>query len=100
MSSPESPPRPAGPRDLFFFTHPERWPAWPFLPVVRRRAGGATECGLLYDFRGTGGPTGFSSTVFVCNLFLLPPTLEEFLALPREVFDAPEEMAAAGWVID
>ena len=51
---------------------------------------------MLYDFRGTGGPTGFSSTVFLANVFLLPPTLEEFLALPREVFDAPEEMAAAG----
>ena len=100
MSTPESPPRPAGPRDLFYFTHPEHWPAGPFLPVVRRHPDGATDCGLLYDFRGTGGPTGFSSTVFVCNLFLLPPTLEEFLALPREVFDTPEEVGAAGWVID
>jgi len=65
VSTPESPPRPAGPRDIYYFTHPERWPAWPFLPVVRRHAGGATDCGLLYDFRGTGGPTGFRSTVFV-----------------------------------
>ena len=100
MSDGDTPARPATARDLLYFRHPRLWQTWPFLPVVRRRAGGATECGLLYDFRGTGGPTGFSSTVFVCNLFLLPPTLEEFLALPREVFDAPEEMAAAGWVID
>ena len=100
MSTPESPPRPAGPRDIYYFTHPERWPAWPFLPVVRRHAGGATDCGLLYDFRGTGGPTGFSSTVFVGNLFLLPPTLEELLALPKETFDTFEELLAAGWRID
>src|SRR5262245_19643164 len=24
-----------GPRDLYFFTHPERWEVWPFLPIVR-----------------------------------------------------------------
>jgi hypothetical protein len=100
VSDPASAPRPPGrPRDLFFFTHPERWPAWPLLPVVRRRGGGI-DLGVLYDFRGTRGECGYSATVFRCNLFALPATLAEFVALPRECFDTPEEMAAAGWAVD
>ena len=87
-------------RNLVFFRTPSLWQVWPFLPVMRRRPGQEMECGLLYDAKPQSGLLGYSATVFVCNLFLLPPTLEEFLALPREVFDAPEEMAAAGWVID
>ena len=50
--------------------------------------------------RGTSGPYGFSATVFLTNLFLLPKTLDEFLALPKEVFDTAEEVGAAGWVVD
>jgi hypothetical protein len=89
-----------GPRDVYFFTHPERWEFWPLLPLVRRRPGGEPDLGVLYDFRGTGGPCGFSSTVFLTNLFELPGTLAEFLALPREVYDTPDEIAAAGWSVD
>jgi hypothetical protein len=89
-----------GPRDLFFFTHPERWEAWPFLPVVRRHPGGATDYGVLYDFRNTSGRLGFSSTVFLTNLFLAPDTEEAFLALPKETFDTPEELLGAGWTVD
>lgn len=43
---------------------------------------------------------GFSATVVLTNLFLMPATEEEFFALPKEVFDTPEEVAAAGWRID
>ena len=100
MMSPASQPRKAGPRDLFFVTHPEHWPAWPYLPVVRRRPGAEEECGLLYDARGVSGRLGYSATVFVCNLFLVPRDEAEFLALPRETYDTPEEVAAAGWVVD
>ncbi len=93
-------PRPAGPRDLFFFTHPEHWLTWPFLPVVRRHDDGTLDCGVLCDLRNSQGLYGYSSTVFRTNLFTLPTTLAEFLALPRQMFDRPEEMAAAGWVVD
>jgi hypothetical protein len=33
-------------------------------------------------------------------VFTLPPEFEQFLALPREVFDGVEELAAAGWRVD
>ena len=36
----------------------------------------------------------------VPNLFLMPQTEAELLALPKEVFDTPDEMAAAGWCVD
>jgi hypothetical protein len=87
-------------RHLLFLAKPALWPAWPFLPLMRRRPGRDEECGLPFDalhFRGQPGP---SATVFLGNLFALPPELEQFLALPRESFDTPEEVYDAGWRID
>ena len=81
-------------RDLLFLRDPRYWPAWPFLPLVRRRPG------LLLDAVGAFGLYGLSATVVLGNLFLLPETLDGFLALPRESFDTPEEVADAGWCVD
>jgi hypothetical protein len=67
---------------------------------MRRRPGQEMECGLLYDAKTQSGLLGYSATVFVCNLFLLPRTLEEFLALPKEVYDTPDEVFDAGWRVD
>lgn len=100
MSDAKTQPRKATARDLYFFNHPEEWTTWPFLPVVRRRADGEMDCGVLYDALHATGRTGYSCTVVLSNLFLLPETEVELLALPREVFDTPEELAAAGWVVD
>lgn len=86
-------------RHLLFVTTPALWPAWPFLPVVRR-TGGAEELGVLFDARGVCDRTGYSATVFLTNLFELPPTLDQLLALPQEVFDAGEELVRAGWRVD
>ncbi len=94
---PSSVPRTAE-RTVLFLTSPALWGLWPFLPVVRRR-GGREELGVVFDARSA-GLAGFSSTVFLTNLFLLPPTLDAFLALPRDAFDAAEEVAAAGWRVD
>ncbi len=100
MTTPTEQPRKATARDLFFFTHPEKWTTWPFLPVVRRPAEGTMDYGVLYDALHATGRTGYSSTVFRTNIFLMPENEEEFLALPREVFDTADEMAAAGWCVD
>lgn len=86
-------------RQLRFLTTPALWPAWPFLPLVRRSVG-RLELGLRFDALGAAGLTGFSATAFRANLFTLPTTLPELLALPREVFDAAEELLAAGWRVD
>jgi hypothetical protein len=87
-------------RNLLYFRQPKLWPTWPFLPVIRRHQDGNFECGVLYDFRGTSGPCGYSATVFLTNLFFVPRTLEDLLALPKEVFDTAEEIAAACWMVD
>ncbi len=85
-------------RTLLFLTTPALWPAWPFLPVVRRRTGGE-ELGVVFDSRAA-GLTGYSATVVLTNLFMLPDDLAAFLALPKEVFDAAEELIEAGWCVD
>lgn len=86
-------------RHLLVVTTPALWPAYPFLPVVRRTRG-REELGVVADLLGLYGLTGYGSTVFVTNLFCLPPTLEQFLALPREVFDTGDELVGSGWRVD
>src|SRR5262245_20536820 len=86
-------------RTLQFASNPDLWLHWPFLPLVRRTKG-EEELGLLYDTLHAKNLPGFSSTVFKANLFLLPNSVEEFLALPKEVFDTWDELVAAGWTVD
>jgi hypothetical protein len=50
-------------RHLTVITTPPLWAAWPFLPLVRRTAGGV-ELGVLFDARGAADLTGYSATVF------------------------------------
>ena len=85
-------------RTLLFLTTPALWPMWPFLPVVRRTRG-TEELGVVFDARAA-VLTGFSATVIRTNLFLLPASFEQFLALPRDAFDSAEELIASGWAID
>lgn len=85
-------------RTVLFLSTPALWAHWPFLPVVRR-TGGAEELGVVFDARAA-GLTGLSSTVYRCNMFLLPDSFEQFLALPHETFDSSEELASAGWSVD
>ncbi len=87
-------------RTVVILSVPALWPCWPFLPVTRRLAGGGVQLGVVADLRGLYGLTGYSATVFLCNLFRLPPTPGAFLALPREVYDWAEEVADAGWSVD
>ena len=87
-------------RNLLFFTTPALWPCWPYLPLVRRQPGKEEECGLLCDVMRRTGMPGFTATVVLCNLFLVPADLDDFLALPKEVFDLPEEVYSAGWRVD
>ena len=85
---------------LEFLARPDLWESWPYLPLVRRRPGEEEELGLVFDGLHVMELPGYGSTVFFCNLFELPPTLDEFLDLPKEVFDSPEELVAAGWLVE
>lgn len=85
-------------RTMLFLSSPALWPAWPFLPVVRRTKG-HDELGVVFDSRSA-GLTGYSSKVYLTNMFLLPARWEEFLALPHETFDSADELVLAGWQVD
>jgi hypothetical protein len=100
MKMSSSPGRCPPARSLFFMRDPERWPAWPFLPLTKRRPGQPVKCGVMFDAMGTCGVPGYSATVFLTSLFLLPKQLADFLALPREMFDTRQEVAEAGWCVD
>jgi hypothetical protein len=86
--------------NLWWFRTPTLWSNWPFLPLVRHPPDGDCELGLLYDACGASGTFGFSATVFLANLFVLPRAEAEFLPLPRCVYDTPEEIFEAGWRVD
>jgi hypothetical protein len=87
-------------RNVLIMGSPTLWPIWPFLPLIRRHPGKPEEQGVLLDSRRLTDLCGLCCTVFLTNLFLLPPTLDAFLALPKETFDTPEEVCAAGWRVD
>ena len=87
-------------RNLLFLAQPTLWPAWPFLPLMRRNPGQEEEYGLLYDAMHVSNKTGYSATVLLCNLFCVPCDEAEFLAMPKETFDSPEEIFEAGWRVD
>jgi hypothetical protein len=53
----------------------------------------------MFDSRSA-GLTGLSTTIYFTNLFSLPASLNEFLALPHETFDSAEEVVQAGWLVD
>ncbi len=101
MSFPSLSERRARLRTLEMFSSPRLWRTWPFLPVARTRSpGGEQQLGVLYDARHASGRYGFSATVILVNLFLLPPTEAGLFALPRCVYDTAEEMADDGWAVD
>ena len=88
-------------RDLVLFRSPALWRYWPYLPVLRRHpSGDGQELGVLYDARRASGRYGFSATVFVTNLFLVPAREEALFALPRYIYDTVEEMIDDGWTAD
>ena len=87
-------------RNLLFLSRPTLWPTWPYLPLMRRRPGQEEEYGVLYDAFNVSGKTGYSSTVLLSNLFQVPSTEDELLALPHETYDSPEEIYDADWRVD
>ena len=87
-------------RQMLFLSEPSLWPAWPILPLVRRRPGADEECGFLFDLGKVYGHAGFASTVFLANIFEMPTGQDELLQLPREDCGSTEGIYAAGWRID
>jgi hypothetical protein len=86
-------------RHLMFVTTPALWPAWPFLPVVRR-TNGVQELGVMFDALSTCDVTGYSATVFLTNIYEMPSCLNQLLALQKEIYDTGDEVIQSGWRVD
>jgi hypothetical protein len=93
--------RQATTRDFAFFQNPRLWKQYPFLPLVRRGGEPAElQTGVLYDARGVSGTYGYTCTVFLKNIFILPKSEAKLLGGPRLAYDTFDELADAGWVVD
>lgn len=72
-----------------------RWPRWFFLPV-KRWVGHDLQCGVLH--RQHPGPV--RPQVVRANIFNLPQTREEFLALPKHDYGSFDSLLDDGWEVD
>ena len=80
---------------------PSLWSVHPFLPVIRRSVvADCQQLGVLYDAVGVSGRYGYTATVWLTNLFLIPKTEAEFFERPKIVYDTFEELVEDGWVVD
>ncbi len=87
-------------RSLLLMQDPDRWLTWPFLPVVRPGPEGDKQLGVLYDARRMSGTLGYSSTMFLHNLFALPLTEGRLLAGPKIVYDSLDLLLDDQWRVD
>lgn len=77
-------------KDLSMINDPDRWPRWPFLPIIRDRSYKPDDTGLLFDGEG-------KKTVYLCNLFMVPDDLR---TIPKLEYDTAEALLADGWTVD
>ena len=75
---------------------PQTWPSWPILAMVRE-TDDDFDVGFMYDLFHHVDIAGYSATVFVHNALDVPTHLGAILALPKEIYDTPEEIVTAGW---
>ena len=94
-------PRRATMRDLMFVSTPSLWSLHPYLPVIRRSAAGDHQQ-LRRRLRRPrrNRPVRILINGPARNLFAMPETEAELLALPKIVYDTYDELLDDGWVID
>lgn len=82
-------------RDAAMILRPDRWPRWPILPLKRLREGqGWPEYGVLLAL------AEYRTAVFKANLFALPPTEAELLALEKIEYPSFTALLDDGWTVD
>jgi hypothetical protein len=88
------------PSDPKFFNNPERWPPWPFLPLVKRAAGRLPNA----EDRTAGVPFyGDPMQAYVVHYALVSLFLDtkaESNALPKTEYPTAEALVADGWQVD
>lgn len=78
-----------------FICNPDRWPAWPLLPIKRNTSkADGPECCILF---ATEKPW---EVVYDCNLFDLPTTIGEMKKRVKYKYDSVDSLLADGWIVD
>lgn len=81
-------------KDIEFIGNPTEWPRWPLLPVKKddKEEFMGYKTGVIFAENPT--------VVRLTNLFMLPPTREEFEQLPAETYPSVAAMVKDGWYVD
>ena len=77
--------------DLQMIQSPLDWPSYPFLPI-KRYHNHNIETAVLW--------TGSLLKATAANIWDLPKTKEEFIALPGITYQSVESMLADKWIVD
>lgn len=80
--------------DAEMIANPDRWPAWPILPV-KRRGWMDDDCNL-----GVVLDEGTRSTVYHVNICDLPKTQEGWIGAAKTHYATVEAMLKDGWIVD
>jgi hypothetical protein len=85
-------------RDRTMMRSPKLWPCHPFLPLVRRRADGGLDLGVMVD--AAVWSLSPRPCVVHANLLLMPSDREELLDLRIDEFPSLDALLDAGWRVD
>lgn len=81
--------------DMRMVMNPDRWPAWPYLPVKKRDHNFEDKnLGVLIATEPR------TWVVYHTNVFDRPTTMAEWEALPKTEYPSAYDMLADGWVVD
>lgn len=75
--------------DAEMMKRPNLWPAWPILPLKRKKGPGESEEGFIADSLQP-------NRVYLANMFMIGV----INPLPFQDYDSPEAIVADGWKVD
>jgi hypothetical protein len=78
--------------DRQFINDPDRWPAWPALPMKRSHDLPAPHAGVMFA-----DTVPVKPIVYLANVWHLP---SDFSVIPKKEYKTLEEMQADGWWVD
>ena len=80
--------------DKEFINHPDKWPAWPLLPMKKSDGHGDNEFAIIAEVMSD---SPWSMTLYLkANIFMMKP-LKDYI---KKVYTSTDEMLNDGWRVD